>query len=184
MASMARLVEHPSPLGVLLLVACDGVLTEIVFEEFHDEAHQRIAQQSPDLRRASEWRGSQSDDRVSSEVLDEARRELDEYFAGQRRAFDLALSTDGGAGFRAQVQRSLNRIRYGETATYGMLAAMLEHPRAARAVGTACATNPLPIVQPCHRVVSADGTLGGYSGGLWRKELLLRLEAGVANPAA
>lgn len=178
---MARFVEHPSPLGVLLLVARNGGLTEIVFEEFHDEAHQRIAQQSTDSRRASGSRESQSDDRVSGEVLDKTRRELDEYFAGQRRAFDLALSTDGGAGFRAQVQRSLNRIPYGETATYGMLAAMLKRPRAARAVGTACATNPLPIVQPCHRVVSADGTLGGYSGGLWRKELLLSLEAGLAN---
>jgi methylated-DNA-[protein]-cysteine S-methyltransferase len=113
--------------------------------------------------------------RVLRAPLDEARRELDEYFAGRRHTFDLALDLRVGA-FQAAVLRELALVPYGQTDTYGGLAARVGRPRAARAVGTAMNRNPLPIVLPCHRVVGANGSLTGYGGGLDVKRALLELE--------
>lgn len=108
--------------------------------------------------------------------LDAAARELEEYFTGDRRAFDVPLDYTLSAGFRQLVQRYLPNINYGYTQTYRAVAEQVGNPKAVRAVGTACATNPLPIVVPCHRVLRTDGTLGGYIGGLEAKTALLRLE--------
>ena len=113
--------------------------------------------------------------RVLRSPLDTVRRELDEYFEGKRRSFDLPIDLRVQP-FHADVLRELALVPYGETATYGALAARVGRPKAARAVGTVMNRNPIPIVLPCHRVVGAKGQLTGYAGGLERKELLLRLE--------
>jgi methylated-DNA-[protein]-cysteine S-methyltransferase len=108
--------------------------------------------------------------------LDAAARELDEYFEGRRHVFELPLDRRLATGFRATVLRHLSEIDYGHTATYASVARLAGNPKAVRAVGTACATNPLPVVVPCHRVVRSDGTLGGYLGGVEAKRTLLALE--------
>ncbi len=110
--------------------------------------------------------------------LDDVRRELDEYFEGKRHTFDLPIDLRV-APFHDDVLRQLALVPYGHTTTYGTLAALSGHPKAARAVGTVMNRNPLPIVLPCHRVVGASGALVGYAGGLERKVKLLELE-GVA----
>lgn len=110
--------------------------------------------------------------------VDRAIRELDEYFRGARMEFTVPLDR-AGTGFRAQAQAALLDIGYGETATYGEIAARLGNPRAVRAVGSACATNPLPIIVPCHRVVRSDGSLGNYAGGTAMKRFLLDFERAV-----
>jgi methylated-DNA-[protein]-cysteine S-methyltransferase len=107
--------------------------------------------------------------------LDEVRRELDEYFEGKRREFDLPLDLRV-APFYADVLRELALVPYGRTDTYGSLAAKVGRPRAARAVGTVMNRNPIPIVLPCHRIVGANGSLTGYAGGLDVKRALLALE--------
>ena len=106
-------------------------------------------------------------------------RELDEYFEGTRREFDLPLDVALLADFNRRVLRELARVPYGEVVTYGELAARSARPRAARAVGMVMNRNPLPIVLPCHRVIGANGKLTGYAGGLGRKETLLRLEGAI-----
>lgn len=108
--------------------------------------------------------------------LDSAVVELEEYFAGTRETFDIPLDRALSAGFRRSVQRYLPHIGYGHTRTYKEVAALVGSPKAVRAVGSACATNPLPVVVPCHRVVRSDGRLGGYIGGLEAKTALLELE--------
>ena len=108
--------------------------------------------------------------------LDEARRELDLYFEGRLRAFELPLDWQLTDGFRARVQRAIARIPYGKTRSYTEMAASAGNERAVRAAGTACGSNPLPIVVPCHRVLRAGGALGGYGGGLPMKRALLRME--------
>src|SRR5262249_43437543 len=109
--------------------------------------------------------------------LDEAARELEEYFSGRRQAFDLPLDRSLSKGVRQVVRRHLAEIGCGESRTYGQVAALVGNPKAVRAVGTACSTNPLPVVVPCHRVLRADGTPGGYVGGPSAKLTLLHLEA-------
>jgi methylated-DNA-[protein]-cysteine S-methyltransferase len=111
--------------------------------------------------------------------VDQIRRELDEYFEGNRRAFDLALDLRPVAGFNREALGELARVPYGQVTTYGALAAKIGRPKAARAVGGAMNRNPIPIVLPCHRVVGASGSLVGYAGGLERKETLLRLEGAL-----
>ncbi|WP_288832451.1 methylated-DNA--[protein]-cysteine S-methyltransferase [uncultured Corynebacterium sp.] len=106
----------------------------------------------------------------------EAEKQLGEYFAGRRREFDLPLDWRFSSGFRREAQRALLEIPYGETRSYAQVARSAGRPRAVRAVGTACATNPLPIVVPCHRVLRSDGSLGGYRGGPEAKRWLLELE--------
>jgi methylated-DNA-[protein]-cysteine S-methyltransferase len=111
--------------------------------------------------------------------LDPVRRELDEYFEGRRRAFDLRLDLRGREGFSRDILERLAKVPYGEVTTYKSLAVEAGNPRAARAVGTIMNRNPIPIVLPCHRVVGSNGSLVGYGGGLERKRLLLDLEAGT-----
>ena len=109
--------------------------------------------------------------------LDAARRQLDEYFAGDRRGFDLPLDRRLSRGYRRQVLEALSStVPYGEVATYKDLAVVTANPGAVRAVGTAMATNPIPIVVPCHRIVRSGGALGNYGGGPEVKAYLLRLE--------
>jgi len=112
--------------------------------------------------------------------LDEALRQLRQYFAGKRDAFDLRLDLDG-TEHQKRVWRVLLGIPFGRTLTYGEVAKRLGLPRSARAVGRACATNPVPVVVPCHRVLGGDGKLHGFGGGLWRKRALLEHE-GVLTP--
>jgi len=118
--------------------------------------------------------------RVLRAPLDDVRRELDEYFLGERRAFDLRLDLRV-APFHEAVLRELVRVPYGRTETYGALAAKAGRPGAARAVGTVMNRNPIPIVLPCHRVVGADGSLTGYAGGLDVKRRLLQLEGAILS---
>ncbi|HEU5143318.1 MAG TPA: methylated-DNA--[protein]-cysteine S-methyltransferase [Solirubrobacterales bacterium] len=108
--------------------------------------------------------------------LDEVRRELDLYFEGKLTEFDLPLDWQLTSGFRRNAQRAIARIPYGKTRSYTEIAASAGNERAVRAAGTACGTNPLPIVVPCHRVLRSGGALGGYGGGLPMKEALLRME--------
>jgi methylated-DNA-[protein]-cysteine S-methyltransferase len=152
--------------GRLLLAATPRGLVRVAFAvEGHDAALERLAREvSPRILRAPAR-------------LDPAAREIDEYLAGKRRAFDLPLDLRLAHGFRRRVLAHLARIRYGTTASYTQIARRSGHPLAVRAVGTACARNPLPIVVPCHRVLRSDGTLGGYAGGLDVKRTLLALEA-------
>src|SRR4051812_37774974 len=113
--------------------------------------------------------------RVLRVRLDDVRRELDEYFEGRRREFDVPLDLRV-APFHEAVLHELARVPYGRTETYGSLAAKVGRPRAARAVGTVMNRNPIPIVLPCHRIVGANGSLTGYAGGLHVKRALLELE--------
>ena len=113
---------------------------------------------------------------IADPVLDAVQQQLTEYFAGERRAFDLPLASEGSE-FQKKVWAELQRIPYGETASYGDIARRLGYePVISRAVGVANASNPLPIVVPCHRVVGSDGSLTGYAGGVQRKRILLDLE--------
>jgi len=116
--------------------------------------------------------------RVLRAPLDDVRRELDEYFDGHRREFDLPLDLRV-APFHEDVLRELALVPYGHTQTYGELAARVGRPRAARAVGTVMNRNPIPIVLPCHRIIGANGSLTGYGGGLDAKRTLLQLEGAL-----
>jgi methylated-DNA-[protein]-cysteine S-methyltransferase len=124
-------------------------------------------------------------ERISPRVLevpsyfDGVRRELDEYFEGRRTSFDLPLDWQLTRGFARQVLRRTAKIPYGEVSTYQRMAAAAGSPRAYRAAGNALGANPIPIVVPCHRVLHSGGGLGGYGGGLERKEFLLRLEGSL-----
>ncbi len=111
--------------------------------------------------------------------LESVRRQLDEYFAGRRQAFELETDLRPLPDFQRAVLTELPRVRFGEVTTYGALAARIGRPRAARAVGGALNRNPVPIVLPCHRVVGAGGNLVGYAGGLDRKRALLELEGAL-----
>jgi methylated-DNA-[protein]-cysteine S-methyltransferase len=158
-----------SPVGTLLIAATAVGLVRVAFSsEGHDAVLQNLA------------------DRISSRVLyapkrlDSVARQLDEYFARRRHTFDVPLDWQLSQGFRRVVLGHLAAdVGYGTTASYGTLARLSGSPKAVRAVGTTCATNPIPVVVPCHRVVRADGTLGGYRGGPAAKRVLLGLE-GVA----
>lgn len=114
-------------------------------------------------------------------ALDHVARELDEYFAGDRRAFDLPIDWSLVTPFGRRVLRATARIPYGDVATYADVAAGAGSPGGSRAAGNALGANPIPIVIPCHRVVRSGGALGGYTGGLERKELLLGVERGIGG---
>jgi methylated-DNA-[protein]-cysteine S-methyltransferase len=109
-------------------------------------------------------------------ALDEARRELDLYFEGRLDNFDLPLDWRLSGGFRQRVLRAINRIPYGQTRSYTEMARKAGNERAVRAAGTACGSNPIPLIVPCHRVLRSGGALGGYGGGLSMKRALLELE--------
>lgn len=154
-----------SPVGKLLLAATPAGLLRIAFDvEGHDAVLDRLARTvSPRILHAPGR-------------IDVVAHELDEYFAGRRRSFDVPLDLRLTAGFRREVLDHLADVGYGRTVTYTELAAASGRPRAVRAAASACATNPVPLVVPCHRVLRADGTLGGYLGGLDAKRTLLELE--------
>jgi methylated-DNA-[protein]-cysteine S-methyltransferase len=156
---------HDSPVGDLLLAATPRGLVRVSFGV--EDPDQVLTQISTSLSPRILERPTR---------LDEARRELDEYFAGDRRQFELPLDWRLSAGFRRRVLRATARIPFGETSTYSRMAQAAGSPRAHRAAGTALGANPLPIVVPCHRVLRTGGALGGYGGGLPAKETLLRLE--------
>lgn len=151
----------PSPVGPLLLAADAQGLRLI---EFPSPRHA--------VRRDGDWQEGDSD------VLREARSQLDAYFAGTRQAFDLPLAP-AGTGFQLAVWEALRAIPYGRTMSYAQIAGRIGKPSAMRAVGAANGRNPLPIVVPCHRVIGADGNLTGFGGGLPTKRFLLQLE-GIA----
>jgi methylated-DNA-[protein]-cysteine S-methyltransferase len=156
-----------TPVGPLLLAATERGLVRVAYaSENHASVLQALSERiSPRLLNAPGR-------------LDAAATELDQYFAGRRHRFDLPLDWRLSAGFRRTVlSRLAADIGYGHTASYGALAQLAGHPKAVRAVGTACATNPLPVVVPCHRIVRADGGIGGYVGGTDAKRTLLTLEA-------
>ena len=156
-----------SPIGPLLVAATERGVCEIAFDPEPDEEVERLAR----LHGARVLR--------SSQPVDEARRELDEYFEGRRRDFDLRVDLEAIPAFQRLVLDELRRVPYGEVDTYGGLAALIGKPRAARAVGGALNRNPVPIVVPCHRIVGASGSLVGYAGGIARKERLLELEGAL-----
>jgi methylated-DNA-[protein]-cysteine S-methyltransferase len=116
----------------------------------------------------------------SAGATDPWRRELEQYFAGRRRTFEAPLDWKEITGFRRRVLRATAAVGYGDSASYKTIASAAGSPRGARAAGNALGSNPLPIVIPCHRVLHAGGGLGGYTGGLERKQMLLALEAGDA----
>jgi methylated-DNA-[protein]-cysteine S-methyltransferase len=156
-----------TPVGSLLLAATPAGLVRVAFaSEGLDDVLQQLA------------------DRISPRVLaaparlDATARQVDEYFAGQRRSFDVPLDWQLSSGFRRTVLTHLAaEIGYGRTASYSSLAALAGNPRAVRATGTACATNPIPVVVPCHRVIRLDGSPGRYRGGPEAKLALLGLES-------
>ena len=155
-----------TPIGSLLLAATERGLVRVAFaREDHDAVLGLLADRiSPRILRAPAR-------------LADAARELDEYFARRRTRFDLPVDLRLAAGFRRLVLTHLPEIGYGATASYADVAAAAGRPRAVRAVGTACATNPVPVVIPCHRVVRSDGSPGNYAGGPEIKLALLALEA-------
>jgi methylated-DNA-[protein]-cysteine S-methyltransferase len=155
-----------SPLGPLLLAATPRGLACVSYSDFRseDETLGRIAARlSPRVIEAPAR-------------LDDVRRQLEDYFEGRRRDFELAIDWGLVGDFGRRVLGRTTRIPYGEVATYGDVAREIGSPRAARATGNALGSNPMPIVVPCHRVVASGGKVGGYTGGLERKQLLLTLE--------
>lgn len=162
-----RYAIMPSPIGKLLIAAKDASIIHVAFENHNFE---RVIEELscqyavPVLR--------------DDAALRYATTQIDEYFAGERKAFDLLLQRGTSDRFLTTVQQNLETIPYGETRSYRQLAQQLNKPGAARAVGSACARNPMPIIQPCHRVVRADGTYGEFSGTAEAKKYLLALERG------
>jgi methylated-DNA-[protein]-cysteine S-methyltransferase len=151
----------PSPVGPLLLAADEHGLRLV---EFNSPKHP--------MRRGDDWREGDND------VLREARAQLEDYFAGRRRRFELPLAPRG-TEFQCEVWQTLATIPYGETISYAELATRVGKPSAMRAVGAANGRNPLPIVLPCHRVIGKDGSLTGFGGGLPTKQFLLSLEGAM-----
>jgi methylated-DNA-[protein]-cysteine S-methyltransferase len=157
-----------SPVGPLLVAATGRGVCRIAFEPDGEAELDRLAR----LHGVRVLR--------SARPVERARRELADYFDGRRRAFDVSVDVAALSPFQRLVLEELARVPYGQTATYGALAARVGRPRAARAVGGALNRNPIPIVLPCHRVVGASGALVGYAGGLERKRALLALEGALA----
>ena len=158
-----------TPVGSLLLAATEAGLVRVAYpNQGHDEVLGSLARAISPRVLAAPRR------------LDTVARELEEYFAGHRRTFDVPLDLRLAAGFRRAVLEQLPAIGYGRTQSYAAVAAAAGSPRAVRAVGSACATNPLPVVVPCHRVVRTDGKAGGYVAGAAVKRQLLALESGAA----
>jgi methylated-DNA-[protein]-cysteine S-methyltransferase len=159
-----RVIE--TPVGPLLVAATETGLVRVAYaSENHDAVLQSLA------------------DRISPRILaaparlERVARELEEYFGGHRQRFEVPLDWRLSAGFRSTVLHHLPEIGYGHTASYAAVARLAGNPKAVRAVGSACATNPLPVIVPCHRVVRSDGDVGGYLGGAEAKSILLTLEA-------
>jgi methylated-DNA-[protein]-cysteine S-methyltransferase len=167
----------PSPVGDLRVVAREGAITAI---DFMGDMPTAGKESRSVARFAARADGAPMGDRQDADpLLREAAQQLEAYFSGAARGFDLPLAPKG-SDFQLRVWAQLQRIGYGETATYGEVAARLGLAgHAARAVGAANGRNPIPIVIPCHRVVGANGVLTGYGGGIERKRKLLALEGGA-----
>ena len=151
-----------SPLGPITLAASGQGVCGLWFDE---QRH------GPTATQIAQWPHS-----PSSPLLLQAAEQVHAYFAGQRRSFDLPLDLSQGTAFQQAVWQALLSVPCGQHESYGQLAAQLNKPRAVRALGAAVGRNPVSIIVPCHRILSANGQLTGYAGGLWRKEALLRLE--------
>lgn len=159
-----------SPVGTLLLASTADGLVRLAYIDHEDEDSvlgQLAARVSPRVLAAPR-------------KLDEPRRELDEYFAGSRHRFELALDWQLTRGFARRVLQATAQIPYGSVSSYKLVAAEAGSPRGSRAAGNALGSNPLPIVVPCHRVLHATGGLGGYTGGIERKRILLAVEGATA----
>jgi methylated-DNA-[protein]-cysteine S-methyltransferase len=156
-----------SPVGELFVGVSDRGLCVISYEADPELQAERLA------------RGFGSRVLRSPKPVGTVARQLDEYFDGKRKEFELEVDLRLARDFGRTVLEELGRVPFGEVTTYGALAARAGKPRAARAVGTIMNRNPVPIVLPCHRVVGANGSLVGYAGGLERKQLLLRLEGAL-----
>jgi methylated-DNA-[protein]-cysteine S-methyltransferase len=155
-----------SPLGPLVVAATPKGLVRVSYSEFRgeDDVLEDLARRvSPRVLEAPE-------------KLDPVRRELDEYFEGRREKFDIPIDWSYLAGFTREVLRATAAIEFGEVSTYAGVAEAAGSPRAVRAAGNALGANPMPVIVPCHRVLRTGGALGGYTGGIERKEFLLRLE--------
>jgi methylated-DNA-[protein]-cysteine S-methyltransferase len=156
-----------TPIGDLLVGVTEHGLCRIHFDPDPERELESLARDfGPRVLRASK-------------PVDRVRKQLDEYFAGRRRAFEIDWDIRRLPAFNQRVLAELARVDYGTTTTYGQLAVRSGSPRAARAVGLVMNRNPIPIVLPCHRVVGTNGKLVGYAGGLERKEQLLRLEGAI-----
>ncbi|HZI36833.1 MAG TPA: methylated-DNA--[protein]-cysteine S-methyltransferase [Acidimicrobiia bacterium] len=155
-----------SPIGALLLAATPAGLVRVAFEcENHDDVLVELSTAiSPRILR-------------SSQRVDDVARQIEEYFAGRRRLFEVPVDLQLSKGFRRAVLTHLMEIPYGGRESYTVVARAAGNPGAVRAAGSACATNPIPLVVPCHRVVRSDGTYGQYRGGPEAKHLLLTMEA-------
>jgi methylated-DNA-[protein]-cysteine S-methyltransferase len=155
-----------TPVGTLLLAATTAGLVRVAYDvEGHDAVLASLAERiSPRVLRAPSR-------------LDSVARQIDEYFAKRRKVFEVTVDLRLAEGFRRNVIEHLREIGYGHRESYATVAAAIGSPRAVRAVGTACAHNPLPVVIPCHRVVRSDGSTGLYVGGPMAKSTLLDLEA-------
>lgn len=154
----------PSPYGEMLLVAGDEGLSSVYFDG---------QKYFPEIDAA--WRRD-----VHHALLRQAKRELTEYFGGERKRFDIALAPEGTA-FQRSVWNAISTVGFGETITYGELARRAGCIGSARAAGAATGRNPITIIVPCHRIVGSNGSLTGYAGGLERKRALLALEAGMTE---
>ena len=162
-----------SPIGALLLIGSDRGLVRIAFEqEGFESVRLRVAQVLDEEIHED-----------TTPLLDLAKRQLTEYFAGKRQSFDLPLDRCLSKGFFAEVQAILSTIPFGETMNYSQLAAAAGRPKAHRAAANACAANPLPFIQACHRITRSDGTFGGYRGGVEAKRFLLDFERQGASSA-
>jgi len=155
---------YDSPLGRMLLVANDDGLTGVYFDR--QKYHPRLE---------SGWRHD-----ARHAPLHQAQRELAEYFAGERRRFDIALAPEG-TPFQRAVWKAISMVGFGKTITYGALAQRAGFSGSARAAGAATGRNPIGIIVPCHRIVGSNGSLTGYAGGLERKRALLALEDATAE---
>ncbi len=158
---LGRLLLAVTPRGLIRLAYLDGDIEDSVLEDLARRVSPRV------LR--------------SPRRLDEPRRELDQFFSGTRRQFDVPLDWRLTHGFARRVLKATARIPFGQASTYSQVARAAGSPRAYRAAGNALGTNPLPIIVPCHRVLHAGGGIGGYTGGLERKRKLLAIE-GLSRP--
>jgi methylated-DNA-[protein]-cysteine S-methyltransferase len=155
-----------SPVGELLVATTEAGLVRVAFavEDFDTVLAELAATISPRILKAAAR-------------TDKVARQIDEYFAGDRRSFDLNVDLQLVSGFRRTVIAHLSHIEYGNTASYAAIASAVGNPAAVRAVGSACSHNPVPVVIPCHRVIRSDGAIGQYLGGVDAKTALLALEA-------
>jgi methylated-DNA-[protein]-cysteine S-methyltransferase len=152
-----------TPFGTIYLSASDRGITRVGFEAPPEKLSKTL-----------------SEPRAAAKILREGLSQLTEYFKGTRQVFDLPMDADG-TDFQKRVWKELTRIPFGKTISYGELARRVKNPKASRAVGSANGKNPIGIVVPCHRVISSDGSIGGYAGGVPLKKHLLALESGNSS---